>query len=239
MFHKYANQNHAVHRSSTPMAKTASIYEKQAMSNRGEDNKSLVFSSLAPFESEAIIQTIQKEARQLEGEDIEKSAAPLASPFEHFRAAKNYIASKLGLADESAHDLASNVVARAEHFNREHGEDITSAIGGIIDSMEPLDIQQRVGALPMRQASQNETEEQVKTRLIEELQLSSFQADQITKSVMSQVKNLSIQFRNASNGDIANAIVNVLVNHQDTSVVYSISSSATFKAEVESYLNQK
>ena len=238
MFPKYANQNHAVHRSPSPMAKTASVYEKQAMSNRREEDKSLVFSSLAPFESEAIIQTIQKEARQLEGDHFEKTAAPLASPFEHFRTAKNYIASKLGLADESAHDLASSVVARAETFTRDHGEDMTAAIGGIIDSMEPLDIQQRVGALPMRQASQNETEEQVKTRLIEELQLSSFQADQITKSVMAQVKNLTTQFRNATNDEIANAVVNVLVNHQDTSVVYSISSSARFKAEVETYLNQ-
>ena len=122
MFPKYSNQNHAVHRSSSPMAKTASIYEKQAMSNRREETKSLAFSSLAPFESEAIIQTIQKEARELDGQHIEKAAAPLASPFEHFRAAKNYIASKLGLADESAHDLASSVVPEQRHSTGNMGK---------------------------------------------------------------------------------------------------------------------
>lgn len=237
MINKYANQNHSVHRSSSPFSKVASIYEKQSESNRVKEEKKLNFSALSPFESEAILNTIQKEANELDAIEIDKQAAVVASPFEHFKTAKNYIASKLGLADESAHDLASSVVGRAQDIHQQVGGDVENVIGGIVDNMDVKEIQSRIGAIPMRKASPNEIEEHVKLRLIEEMQLSSFQADTVTKSVLTQARNLSTRLRKFDTGQIANAIVDILVNHQDTSIVYSISSSDRLVSEIEDQLN--
>lgn len=238
MINKYANQNHAIHRSSSPLSKVASVYDRQSVSNRVKEEKSLSFSSLAPFESEAILRTMQKEASELDSMELDKHATmTLASPFEHFKNAKNYIASKLGLADESAHDLASSVVGRAEDLHQQVGGELEQVIGGIVDNMDKGEIQNRVGAVPMRKASPSEIEEHVKLRLIEEMHLSSFQADSITKSVMTQARNLSTRFRMHDTGQLSNAIVDVVINHQDVSVVYSISSSERLVAEVENQLN--
>lgn len=237
MMNKYSNQNHAIHRSSSPLSKVASIYDKQAISNRVREEKSLSFSTLTPFESEAILSTIQKEAKELESAGLDKKATTVASPFEHFKNAKNYIASKMGLADDSAHDLASSVVGKAQELHQDVGGELEQVIGGIIDNMDRGEIQSRTGAMPMRKSSPNEIEEYAKMRLMEEMQLSSFQADQITKSVMTQARNLITRFRMNDTGELADAIVDVLVNHQDVSLVYSISSSDRLVAEVESQLN--
>lgn len=237
MINKYANQNRTFHRSSSSFSKVASIYDKQSISNRVTEEKPLTFSSLAPFESEAVLSVMQKEAEVLDSMEIEKEAAGISSPFEHFKTAKNYISSKLGLADDSAHDLASSVVGRAQDLHEQVGGDLEHVIGGIVDSMDKVDIQNRVGAVPMRTSSPNEVEEHVKVRLIEEMQLSSFQAESVTKSVMTQARNLTTKFRQSDLAHISNAIVDVLVNHQDTSVVYGLVASDRLVAEVESHLN--
>jgi hypothetical protein len=169
---------------------------------------------------------------------MEKKANVIGSPFEVFGHAKSYIASKLGVADEVAHDLASSVVARAQDLQGLHGGEIEPMITGIVDHMNPQEVQDRVGAVPMRPMSPNELEESIKEQLMEQLQMTAFQADQFKKIVIQQAKNLSIQYRTRKLQEIANAIINVLVEHQDASIAYGISSSDRLKKEIEFKLTQ-
>lgn len=236
MMKRYSNQNHAIHRSMPTLSKTASVYDKQGISNRGKEEKSLSFSSLSPYESESILSVLKKEAAALDAMELNKEAANIASPFDTFKTAKNYIASKLGVGDDHAHALASGVVGKAQELQKDIGGDLENVVGGIIDSMDAVEVQNRIGAFPMRKSSPIEVEEHIKVRLMEELQLSSFQADQVTKSVVTQARNLSTRFRSEEVGLIADAIVSVIVNHQDVSLVYGIASSEWLVAEVESHL---
>lgn len=235
---QYYNQNHAVHRKGNGFSKIASIYDQQGTSNRVQEEKELSLSSLTPSESEVVIGTMRKEAAELDNLSIEKKANAIGSPFEIFGHAKSYIASKLGINSETAHDLASSVVARAQDLQQLHGGELEPMITGIVDQMNPQEVQERVGAMPMRPLSPNELEESIKQRLIEQLQMSAYQADQFKKIVVQQAKNLSIQYRTYKLQQIANAIINVLVEHQDASIAYGISTSELLKQEIEHQLTQ-
>ena len=237
MMNKYANQNHYVNRKIAVIPKTASIYDRQSISNRQAIEKELTFSNLSPYESESILNVMKKEASELESMGLEKKAAGLASPFEYFRNTKALISSKLGLSDDVAHDLSSSIVGRANSLQDEVGGELEPIIGGIIESIDPQEVQNKVGVVSMRKSSPNEIEEHLKMRLTEEMQLSAFQADNVVKNIMAQARNLSTQFRQHDTMKIADAIMDVIVNHQDISVVYNMSSSQRLVKEVESQLN--
>ena len=181
---------------------------------------------------------MKKEAAELEKAGLEKKAAGVASPFEYFRNTKALVASKLGLSDDMAHDLSSSIVGRANSLQDEVGGELEPIIGGIIDSIDPTEVQNKIGVMPMRKSSPNEIEEHLKMRLTEEMQLSSFQAENVVKNIMAQARNLSTHFRQNDTMQIANAIMDVIVNHQDVSLVYNMSSSGRLVKEVESQLTQ-
>lgn len=230
----YSNQNHAIHRSRNSIEKVASVYEKQAQSNRIVEEKPLSFSTLSPHESNTILDLMEKDACVLRESGFEKKAAfNFSTPFDQFRTAKNVITNKLGLGDDAAHDLASGIVGKAQRLHEEVGGDIEPIITGIVDNIDVNEIERRIGAIPMKRRSTQDTEEHVKLRLMEEMQLSAFVADQMTRSVMQQVKNLGTKFRGSSSEQIANAIVDLLVNYQDTSIVYGISSNSVLLKELE------
>lgn len=235
---RYSNQNHAVHRTDDGLSKVASVYDRQGISNRVKEEKALSFSSLAPFESEAIINTMKKEAAELNSIGLDKQANILSNPFEAFGHAKYYISSKLGLTDEVAHDLASSVVARAQDLQQLHGGEVNQMISGIVDHMNPDEVHSRVGAAPMRKMSPNEVEELIKERLIEQLQMTAYQADQFKKIVVQQARNMLTQYRGYDLAKISEAIVNVLIEHQDASIAYGISTSDRLRAEVEFHLKK-
>jgi hypothetical protein len=237
MIQTYSNQNHRVNRNDNPFLKTASIYDKQGISNRAVEEKSFSFSSLPSYQSEAILNIMRKEAAEL-STDFDKTANLNQSPFEMFGMAKNYIASKLGFAPDMAHDLASSVVARGQDLQKEHGGQLGDMVKGIVDQMDPNQIQQRMGARPMRSQSPNEVEESVKDRLMKEMPMSSHQADLCKKIVLQQARNLTVQYRNKSLAQICDAIVEVMLQHRDASIAYGISSSERLRPEIETHLNQ-
>lgn len=228
------NQNHAIHRTDNILDKTASVYEQKGKSNRGvEKTRELSFSSLTPSQSEAIVSTIKKEAAELDEMSIEKKANVLSNPFEAFGHAKHYISSKLGIHGDAVHDLASSVVTKARGMQEQHGGEIGEMITGIVDHMDQDEVRSRVGASPMRKKTVSEVEEIVKLRLIEQFQMTAYQADQFKKIVIQQARNLLTQYRTHNLDQIAHAIIGVLVSHQDISLAYNISTSDRLRKEVE------
>jgi hypothetical protein len=240
MIRTYSNQNHRVNRNDNPFEKIASVYDRMGVSNRVvEKSRVLSFSTTPAHESEVILNHMRKEAAELAlFETMNKTANLNQSPFEMFGMAKNYIASKLGFAPDMAHDLASSVVARGQDLQKEHGGQLGDMVKGIVDQMDPNQIQQRMGARPMRSQSPNEVEESVKDRLMKEMPMSSHQADLCKKIVLQQARNLTVQYRNKSLAQICDAIVEVMLQHRDASIAYGISSSERLRPEIETHLNQ-
>lgn len=234
----YSNQNHGVNRNAN-MDKVASVYDRQGVSNRAEKAKELSFSALPSYQSEVILDVMNKEASAVSQVSIEKTANVLSNPFEAFGQAKYYISSKLGIQEDIAHDLASSVVGRAQDLQQTYGGDIQPMITGIVDHLDPQQIQAKTGVAPTRKSSPGEIEEMVKGRLIQELRMTAHQADQFKKIVMQQARNLTTQLRAHDLARIASAIVDVLVEHGDPSQVYSITSSSLLKNEVGLKLNQQ
>lgn len=234
MINRYSSQNHAVHRKENNLEKIASVYDKMSVSNRVKEEKELSFSSLAPFESEGVFSIMRKQASELEQLGMEKQA----NPFEVFGGAKHYIASKLGVGDDMAHNLASTVLSRAQDLQNVYGGNVNDMVTGIVDNMDKNEIHSRLGVVPMRPMSPQETEDAVEQQLMNAFQMSAANVPHYKKNVMDQARNLSVLHRGNQISEIAAAIIQVLVNHQDVTLVNNISSSAQLKKEVEAILAQ-
>lgn len=236
----YSNQNHRIQRKDNPFEKVASVYDRLGRSNRVvEKNRVLSFSSLPAQGAEIILNQMKKEAAELTLEETMNKKAELnQSPFEMFGVAKNYIASKLGMAPDMAHDLASSVVAKGQELQNQHGGELGDMVKGIVDNMDPTQVQQRMGARPMRSQSPNEIEDNVKEKLMQEMPMSAHQADLCKKIVLQQARNMTVQYRNKSLAQISDAIVEVMLAHHDASVAYGISSNERLRAEIEMHLQQ-
>jgi hypothetical protein len=234
MINRYSNQNHAVHRTENNLEKIASVYDKMSVSNRVKEEKPLSFSSLSPFESEGIFSSMQKQAEELEQLGLEKKA----NPFEQFGNAKHYISSKLGVGDEMSHNLASTVLTRAQDLQNMYGGDVDDMVTGIVDNMDKDEIHSRLGAVPMRPMSPQETEDEVENMLMQGFQLTAANVAHYKKNVMDQARNLAILHRQNTISEIATSIIKVLVDHLDVTLVNNISSSAQLKKEVEANLSQ-
>lgn len=211
------------------------MYDLKGISNRGAKREPLSFSQLSPMDTNDILATMKKEASALSSE-MTKEATVLSNPFEAFGHAKYYISSKLGLGDETAHDLASSVVGKAMELQELHGGELGQMITGIVDHMPADQVQARVGALPRRKMSTSEIEEMIKVLLIEQMQMSAYQADQFKKIVLTQARNLSTQFREYDLEQLSKAVVSVLVDHQDASIAYGLSSTDRLREEVKYHL---
>lgn len=235
----YSNQNFRIQRKDNPFEKVASVYDKMGVSNRVTKSRVLSFSSTPAYESEVILNHMRKEAAELSLEEVlNKSANLNQSPFEMFSVAKNYIASKLGMAPDMAHDLASSVVARGQDIQNQHGGELGDAVRGIVDNLDPQKVQEKMGARPMRNQSPNEIEDEVKEKLMQQMPMSAHQADLCKKIVLQQARNMSIQYRSKSLAQISEAIVQVMLAHHDASVAYGISSNQRLRTEIEEHLNQ-
>ena len=211
------------------------VYEQQEVSNRLIEKKAFAFQSLPSYQAEAILEKMAEDAKRVQG--LEKEAAVLSNPFEAFGHAQTYIASKFGLQRELAHDLASSVVGKAKGLRAEHGGELSDMITGIVDHMNPDEVRNKVGAEPIRTHSPGELKEHVKMRLVEEMSMSSYQADQFKEIVLTHARNLITIFRPHSLLDITNAILDIVVNYQDSSLIYSFTSSASLKDEVRHRLS--
>lgn len=234
MINRYNNQNHAIHRTENHLEKIASVYDKMSVSNRVKEEKVLSFSSLTPFESEGVFSTMKKQAEELEQLGVEKKS----DPFEEFGNAKHYISSKLGVGDEMSHNLASSVLSKAQGLQNQYGGNVNDMVTGIVDNMDKGEIHTRLGVIPMRPMSPQETEDAVEQQLMQAFQLSAANVAHYKKNVMDQARNLSVLHRQNEISDIATAIIKVLADHQDITLVNNISSTSSLKKEVEANLAQ-
>lgn len=233
---KFYNANHSPQRDYNPFEKVASIYDRQSISNRGEEEKQLRISSLPPMDEESILSKMATDAKLLDDTEIDKQATVLTNPFDAFGHAKHYIASKLGVQDELAHDLASSVLGKAEELRNAHGGEINEMVTGIVDHMDKGEIESRTGVAPMRSSSPQELEEMIEDVLTKEFQLTSYQAETHKKIIIQQARNLSTIHRNVTLEQLCVAILAILEQHGDISIAPSISTSNRLKDEIAQQL---
>lgn len=236
---KYSNPSRHIHREENPLEKVASIYDKQAISNRVVEEKPLSFSSLSPSEASAVVNLMKKEAEVLDGLELDKKADTHSSPFDRFALARHTVISQLGISGDAADDLASSVLVKAEEIQNGHGGELDNIISGIVEHMDSSEIKRRTGAMPMRHVSRKKTEEKMRLRLINEMGLSAHQADQMKKVVSQQARDLSTLHRQYSFAELCDAIINVIVEHDDTSIAYGMASNERLRDEIKYQLNDE
>ena len=228
---RFKNQNSIRHKAD-PFSKTASVYDKMGESNRVVEEKPLHFSSLSASDTNFLREHLAKEASDLNSIPLEKRANAM-NLFDLFQNTKNAIASSLGVADGAAHDLASSTIAKAQEIQAVHGGTIEEAASGIIQQMGGAELKKRFSATPMKVFRSTQAEDLARELLIDQMQLSGYQADQLKKNVVQQARNLSTKFRAHDLGELTTAIVDVLTEHGDVSLVYNFATSERLKGEIK------
>ena len=205
------------------------IYEKQAQFNRGTPAPVLEFSSLPSKEAQEIRDYIQKEATVLEKESIHKQAS--ASPFDMFGNAKMYLRNRLGVSDETAHDIAGSVMGKAQQIQENHGGELVQIAQGIIDEMEPGQFEE--SRLKYRIMSAQEQEAFAKNLLMEQMNASAYEADRYKKSIVNSARTLYTKHRTKTPQEIIKAIVDVIAERRDITLVFDVPSDDHLKREIE------
>ena len=226
----YGNQNRSVNRNRQFIEKVASPFDEQLQFNR-KKKPIFKFASLSPEEGEEIVSYMKKEAEVLNKEPIDKTAS--MNPFELFGNAKHYATKKLGISDTTAHDVAGSVIGKAQQLSEQHGGEVADMAMGIIDQMDPNAFPEVATGLISRTMTTQGQDQYAKELLMEQLQLSSYDADRYKKSVVAAARSLYTKHRTKRPDELSQAVVSLLVERRDVSLVFDISSNEQLKREIE------
>ena len=187
--------------------------------------------SLSAGEGEEVRSLISKEAKKLDGMNIQKTAS--ANPFELFGNTKHYVSKKLGLSDTTAHDVAGSVIGKAQGITEQYGGEIGDIAMGIVDQMDPRAFPEVATGLVQRTMSNHEQDAFAKQLLMDEMQMSSYDADRYKKSVVATARSFYTKFRTKAPQEIIQAVVSILVERRDVSLVFDIATNDQLKREIE------
>lgn len=235
---EFGNANHMVNRKG--ISKVASAYDALAVPNRATPPQ-LNVTSLSAEDNEGLRGFIAKEAQLLEGSE---KLAFLSGGVDLFTRAKGLLGNKVGLPEERANELASPIVVKTSEIQNQYGGDPHKIMDRIIDEMQNQLIGPNTGGQPLPGEIQQSMaltktpsiEMEIKARLIKELGVTNFESNPLAKSVMSEARDMVTSIRPCKIDQIANAIVDVMVEHRDPSVVYGIKANKIYLAEVKERL---
>lgn len=231
----YGNQNH--HRE---MRKVASRYDALAIPNRTEASK-LTLSSLSAADNEGLRDLIAKEAAALGGTE---KLAFLSGGVDLFTRAKGMLGNKLGIPEDKANEMASPVVMQTNKIQEIYGGDPHKIMDRLIDAMQNQLIGPHDGQIvPLGEVQDSmaltktpSLEAEIKARLVNEMHVTNMESNHLAKSVMSEARDLVTAIRPCKIDQIANAIVDVMIEHHDPSVVYGIKTNKVYLAEIKEHL---
>lgn len=249
-YHSFANQNHRVN--GAVIEKVASVYDTVSVSNR-KASPDLQLNTLSPHDNEQLRLQIQKEALAVDGSELIKGASAidktafLSGGMDLFTSVKGLLRNKLGVPDETSHELASPIITQALKIQEQYGGDekkiaerlITEMQGQLTDNSPNPD--HTLGGVQsvMAVVGTKGLEEQIKQRLIEETGLNSYEADRLKKSVVGEARDIAGMIRPHKMDAIAGAIVSFVAQHGDPGVVYGLKDSPAHVQEIRSMLESE
>lgn len=224
-------------------------YDVLMKSNRAKKEE-LSLDKLSHTENEGLREFLEKQA-SLVPDSLEKTASENAMTKEAFvsrgidlfDSTKNLIAQRLGVSDGVAHEFSSRVITQAEKIQNRFQGDQGKIIDGIVDAMgtelatNPNAMKSQFGMVNMKVLSNKDLLEYIKERLVNELQLSSYEADRLKLTVVKQAGDLTTMLRPHTKQKIADAIVSLMKDRANPSIAYDIKDSKVLIDGLRMYLN--
>lgn len=150
------------------------------------------------------------------------------------------IKAKVGVGEDRAREIASDVVRKASALSAKHGLSISDVSSRIIDKMEhmggPSDIPYDKGISSFRKEHGALTKS-VYTRLVNDMCVSTLEAPKYTKLVVDFAENLKVEYRHKTKEEIAAAILKVVEGLGDSSAIASMKGSPIINDAVRMELN--
>jgi hypothetical protein len=219
---RFYNQNHFVGRTQ----KTPTGFDKLAMSNRQSSMTKL--SSVRDDDDEKIRRYIKRTATDINNALIEKQA--IGGDFDLITQATGLVSSKLGIDPQNAQSIVSNLIQKVMKIQELYGGDEQAILRRLVDEMQngmteqsPSNNQVGEAQINMGSAfSYQKVEEQVKFELMKQLGMTSTDSERITKSILTESRDLSIALRPADLRKISLAMIQLIQQFDDVTIIYGI-----------------
>lgn len=207
-----------------------------SMSNRFEK---VAFESLGKDLSSDVEKAIAKTAAKIDA-PLAKQAS-LGNGFQTFSTVRKMIANKLGVSEFVAEDMTSKVITKSEQIANEYGGNQHEIIDGILNEMTKQTIEAPSvlnGAFDLHPVNHQsrEIEETIKLRLMNELHMSNREADMYKTIVYKNAQDLAVTLRPKKREEIAKALVDLMVDTNDMTIIYNIKSSPTLMEALKAFL---
>lgn len=189
--------------------------------------------------SEAMSEALSQSAVYTDGEILKH--ASFASGFQMFGNVKKSVASALGVSDTIAEELTSKIITKSEHVIRDYGGEQIEVISGIIDEMKNQSISNPDilnGAFDLHPVTHQsrQIEETIKLRLMNEMHMSNRDADTFKTVVYKNAQDLTTTLRPHTRENIAKALVDLIIDTKDQTIVYNIKTSPTLLESLKAFL---
>lgn len=244
---EYANQNHRVN--GRAITKVASVYDVLSIPNRN-NAPILKIASFTPEDNDLLRAQIQKESSVIE-QSVGKEAsidkvAFLTGGLDLFANVKGMLRNKLGMPDETAHELVSPIINQTLKIQQQYGGDekkiadrlITEMQGQMTDTAPTGEnvmgqVQDHMGVIHTKSL-----EEHVKQRLVDEAGLNNYEADRLKKTIVGEARDLATAIRPYKMDVISNVIIDMVIQKGDPSVVYGLKDSPVQVQQIRAMLEQ-
>jgi hypothetical protein len=219
------------------MNKVASVFDALSISNRLEEK---TFPELDKQSSDWLDESIEKFAHGIHSEFMDKQAA-FSNGLQLFGDVRKMISDSLGVSEGVAHDLTSSVITRSDKIQQEYGGDQINIISNIVNEMKgqaidnPESLGGSVDLHPMTYNSR-EVQEQVKSRLIQEMGMTSRESEVYKDLIMKQAQDLTSMLRPHKRDAIALAVVDVLIETRDRTSLYDLKNTPMLMQAIKTQL---
>jgi hypothetical protein len=242
---EFPNQNHRVNLK--PIAKVASAYDALGVSNRTVAPE-LNVSSFESGDNTLMRSQIQKEAAlidsSMDGRPVEKVAF-MTGGLDLFANVKGMLRNRLGMPDEESHALTSPIIAQTMKIQGQYGGDENKIAERLVNEMQgqlvdntPADGNNAIGNIQsiMAVTSTKSLEERIKQRLVDEAGLNNYEADRLKKTIVGESRDLASMIRPYRMDQIADVIVNIVIEKGDPSVAYDMKDNSIWVKQIRAML---
>lgn len=227
----------------------SSEYDRLMVSNR-QVEKAISIPSFSPVENEGLADYIRKEAKVLDADELTKEASEgitkeafFSGGLDMFTSTRQLIANRLGVSEEIAHDMTSPVLNRSDVIRNQYGGEPQHIIEGIVTELatqtsdNPI-VSKGVELHDFKSSwGKKEWSEAIKDRLVTELGIGSYDADRMVLLIVKESQDLTTSLRPHTKFEISEAIIQIMKENGDPSVIYGFKDSSRMMSLIKEYLN--
>lgn len=217
---------------------SSSKYDSLLVSNRAQE-KVLEVSTLSLDQNQELRQYISKESQKIESSELSKTASEgmdkeafFSGGLDMFSRTKQFIANRLGISEDVAHDITSPLLNHADRIMSMHGGEQEQVIEGLVSAVGPELLRNQtsvgdMGVSSMKPVGTKAWMESIKNRLMSEVRMSSYDADRAVRTISKEAQDLTTMLRPNDKYKIADAIITLMVETNDPTIIYGLKDSDT------------